>query len=182
MYENNEFSLYKIHSELGKVDSDALIIPVLSSIMDTLAFKRCLQSNEIHTVYHAAAYKHVPIVEHNLSEGVKNNVFGTLIVAEASLKACVENFVFISTDKAVRPTNIMGASKRLSELCLQGIYHHMYIYNPDVLGSGYPEEETMEFKKGTKLDYHKHIRSHIDYICPRSGRTAHIPKSLECYE
>ncbi len=119
LYENNEFSLYKIHSELGKVDSDALIIPVLSSIMDTLAFKRCLQSNEIHTVYHAAAYKHVPIVEMNPIPAIRNNILGTYSCVIASIEMRLETFILISSDKAVRPTNIMGATKRFSELILQ---------------------------------------------------------------
>ena len=75
----------------------------------------------VDTVYHAAAYKHVPLVEHNVIEGVRNNVFGTWYCAEAAIKANVETFVLISTDKAVRPTNVMGASKRMAELVLQGL-------------------------------------------------------------
>jgi FlaA1/EpsC-like NDP-sugar epimerase len=78
----------------------------------------------VHTVYHAAAYKHVPLVEYNVVEGVRNNVFGTWYTAEAAIKAGVETFVLISTDKAVRPTNVMGASKRLAELVLQGLAQH----------------------------------------------------------
>ena len=79
---------------------------------------------KVDTVYHTAAYKHVPLVEENICEGVKNNVFGTLAVAKASVIKKVSNLVLISSDKAVRPTNIMGASKRLSELCLQGIHNY----------------------------------------------------------
>ena len=82
-----------------------------------------LQQFKVDTVYHAAAYKHVPLVEENICEGVKNNVFGTLAVAKASIVAKIDNLVLISSDKAVRPTNIMGVSKRLSEICMQGIYH-----------------------------------------------------------
>ena len=77
-------------------------------------------------IYHAAAYKHVPLVEHNLSEGIKNNVLGTLVVAQWAISNKVENFVLISTDKAVRPTNIMGASKRLAEMVLQGLAAENY--------------------------------------------------------
>jgi FlaA1/EpsC-like NDP-sugar epimerase len=78
----------------------------------------------VDTVYHAAAYKHVPLVEENICEGVKNNVFSTLAITQAVVSRKVSNLVFISSDKAVRSTNIMGASKRLSELCVQGIYFH----------------------------------------------------------
>lgn len=80
-----------------------------------------MQSFRIQTVYHAAAYKHVPLVEFNIIEGVRNNVFGTLYAAQAAIEADVETFVLISTDKAVRPTNTMGASKRLAELVLQAL-------------------------------------------------------------
>ena len=74
-----------------------------------------------YTLYHAAAYKHVPLVEHNLSEGLKNNVLGTLVTAQVAIDHKVKNFVLISTDKAVRPTNVMGASKRLAEMVLQAL-------------------------------------------------------------
>ena len=77
---------------------------------------------KVDTVYHAAAYKHVPLVEENICEGIKNNVFGTLSVAMASVNKNVSSLVLISSDKAVRPTNVMGASKRLSELCMQAMY------------------------------------------------------------
>jgi FlaA1/EpsC-like NDP-sugar epimerase len=79
---------------------------------------------KVDTVYHVAAYKHVPLVEENISESIKNNVYATLAISKAVLSQSVENFVFISSDKAVRPTNIMGASKRLAELCVQGLYHN----------------------------------------------------------
>ena len=78
---------------------------------------------KVNTVYHAAAYKHVPLVEENICESVKNNVFGTLTTANNALKYNVSNFVLISSDKAVRATNIMGASKRLAEICIQALYH-----------------------------------------------------------
>ena len=82
-----------------------------------------MQFYQVETVYHAAAYKHVPLVEDNIVEGIRNNVFGTWCVAEAAIKSGVKNFTLISTDKAVRPTNVMGASKRLAELVLQALAH-----------------------------------------------------------
>ena len=122
--DSNEYSLYKILNELNALNKNQYvqIIPLLSSIQDKKNINVIFETWRPNTVYHAAAYKHVPIVEHNLAEGLKNNVFGTLIIAKASLQTKVKNFVFISTDKAVRPTNIMGASKRLGELCLQSLY------------------------------------------------------------
>ena len=122
--DSNEYSLYKLQNELNILNNseEIEIIPIICSIQDekniNLIFKTWLPE----TVYHAAAYKHVPIVEYNIAEGLKNNVYGTLNLARASLKTKVKNFVFISTDKAVRPTNIMGASKRMGELCLQALY------------------------------------------------------------
>jgi len=122
--DSNEYSLYKILSELNILnnDEDVSLVPLLCSIQDRKKINSIFKTWRPNTVYHAAAYKHVPIVEYNLSEGLKNNVFGTLILARASLETKVKNFVFISTDKAVRPTNVMGASKRLGELCLQALF------------------------------------------------------------
>ena len=124
LLESNEYSLYSILNELETTNSDksVSIIPLLASIQDSKNIDLILNTWRPNTVYHAAAYKHVPIVEHNLVEGIKNNVMGTLSIAKASILYKVSDFVFISTDKAVRPTNIMGATKRLGELCLQALY------------------------------------------------------------
>ncbi len=124
LLDSNEFALYSILDELNLSNSknSVELIPLLTSVQDEVKIKTILKTWRPNTVYHAAAYKHVPIVEHNLSEGVKNNVFGTLLMAKASLEMGIEDFVFISTDKAVRPTNIMGATKRLGEICLQALF------------------------------------------------------------
>jgi len=119
LYENNEFSLYKTHLELGNGDNEITIIPVLCSIVDSLAFKKVLQSYKIHTVYHAAAYKHVPLVELNPIASIENNILGTYCCVKGAMEVSVETFVLVSSDKAVRPSNIMGATKRFSELILQ---------------------------------------------------------------
>ena len=126
LLDSNEFSLYSILNELENLqkDKDLEIIPILASIQDKKKIIILLNKWKPETIYHAAAYKHVPIVEQNIVEGLKNNVFGTLVIAEASLKSKVDNFVFISTDKAVRPTSVMGASKRLGEMILQALYHN----------------------------------------------------------
>ena len=121
LVEQSEFALYDIHQELESKKTDIPLIPLLASVQDGDRINEILSTWHPHTVYHAAAYKHVPLVEHNLSEGLKNNVLGTLVTASASITYKVENFVLISTDKAVRPTNIMGASKRLSEMVLQAL-------------------------------------------------------------
>ena len=121
LVEQNEFALYNIHQELERKKIDAHIIPLLASVRERDHVDKIISTWHPDTLYHAAAYKHVPLVEHNLSEGVKNNVLGTLFTAQAAIKYKVENFVLVSTDKAVRPTNIMGASKRLSEMILQAL-------------------------------------------------------------
>lgn len=145
-----EFALYQIHQELqasvmyndnkggkhvgGVVGSGEsflratelqhsviVIIPLLASVCDSGRMNKIMETWRPDTVYHAAAYKHVPMVEHNPAEGVRNNIFGTWVCAEAAMRNSVRNFVLISTDKAVRPTNIMGATKRLAEMVLQAL-------------------------------------------------------------
>lgn len=127
LYELSEFALYTIHQELiAKVASKDIyqgieVIAVIGNVTNEGNLTRVLKRYQIQTVYHAAAYKHVPIVEHNPFEGVINNSKGTYHCARAAIEAKVETFVLISTDKAVRPTNVMGATKRLAELVCQGL-------------------------------------------------------------
>ena len=122
LYEINEFSLYNVEQEFEKIEMPRVeILPVLGSVRDRKRFQNVVKHFSVQTIYHAAAYKHVPLVEYNNSEGVLNNTFGTLIAAEVALAEKVETFVLISTDKAVRPTNTMGASKRIAELVLQAL-------------------------------------------------------------
>ena len=123
LLELNEFVLYNIYEELYSKYKHIKIVPLLVNIQDQSKLEMIFETFKVDTVYHAAAYKHVPLVEENICEGVKNNVFGTLAIAKASKNKNVSNMVLISSDKAVRPTNIMGASKRLAELCVQGISH-----------------------------------------------------------
>ena len=122
LLELNEYALYNIYEHLIKINTSLEIIPLLSNIQEQSNFEKILKTFKVDTIYHTAAYKHVPLVESNICEGVKNNVFGTLRVAKASINQNVKNLVLISSDKAVRPTNIMGASKRFAELCMQGLY------------------------------------------------------------
>jgi FlaA1/EpsC-like NDP-sugar epimerase len=124
LLELNEFALYKIYEELKIQDKNLKIIPLLVNVQDQTKVNEIFKTFKADTVYHAAAYKHVPLVEENISESIKNNVFATLAVTKAALSHSVENFVLISSDKAVRPTNIMGVSKRLAELCVQGLYQN----------------------------------------------------------
>jgi len=124
LLELNEFALYKMYEELTIANENLKIIPLLVNVQDQIKVNEIFKTFKVDTIYHAAAYKHVPLVEENISESVKNNVFATLAVAKATLSQSVENFVLISSDKAVRPTNIMGASKRLAELCVQGLYQN----------------------------------------------------------
>jgi FlaA1/EpsC-like NDP-sugar epimerase len=116
-----EFALYSIHQELEKDNQSTEIIPLLANVRDNYRIGEIFSTWHPQTVYHAAAYKHVPLVEHNPAEGIKNNVLGTLTVAQQALAHGINDFVLISTDKAVRPTNIMGASKRLAEMVLQAL-------------------------------------------------------------
>ena len=124
LLELNEFALYKIYEELKIINENLKIIPLLVNVQDQTKINEIFKTFKVDTVYHAAAFKHVPLVEENISESIKNNVFATLAVTKAVLSQSVENFVLISSDKAVRPTSIMGASKRLSELCVQGLYQN----------------------------------------------------------
>ena len=124
LLELNEFALYKISEELKKLTPNIKIIPLLINIQNSSRVNEVFKTFKVDTVYHSAAYKHVPLVEENICESVKNNVFGTLLIAEIAMKYEVTNFVLISSDKAVRSTNIMGASKRLSEICVQSLYYN----------------------------------------------------------
>ncbi|SFH99484.1 NDP-sugar epimerase, includes UDP-GlcNAc-inverting 4,6-dehydratase FlaA1 and capsular polysaccharide biosynthesis protein EpsC [Collimonas sp. OK307] len=123
LLEMSEFGLYAIEQELAELQRSLglkiELLPFLSSVLETEKCTRIMRTFGVETVYHAAAYKHVPLVEHNPIEGIRNNVFGTLSVAKAAMAAGVKSFVLISTDKAVRPTNVMGSTKRFAELILQ---------------------------------------------------------------
>ncbi|MFZ1640689.1 MAG: nucleoside-diphosphate sugar epimerase/dehydratase [Candidatus Contendobacter sp.] len=140
LFERSEYALYAIEQELdamranmdhshpltpdsspAKGEGSIELIPLLGSVVHRRRLQAAMEQFQVEIVYHAAAYKHVPIVEHNPIEGVQNNVFGTWRAAEAALAAGVETFVLVSTDKAVRPTNVMGVTKRLAELILQGL-------------------------------------------------------------
>jgi FlaA1/EpsC-like NDP-sugar epimerase len=123
LFEQNEFALYAIEKELEQqVDNDNIaILPVLGSVTNAERVEKVCNTFGVHTIYHAAAYKHVPMVEKNPAEAVWNNIIGTLHTAQAAIHTGVETFVLISTDKAVRPTNTMGATKRFAELILQAL-------------------------------------------------------------
>ena len=131
LVEINEYALYKIHQELEEIKKrgrhnlkKVQIIPILSSIQNEGRMRLVIKTYMPNTIYHAAAYKHVPLVEENICEGVRNNVLGTLNIAKIAIEQKVSNFVLISSDKAVYPTNVMGASKRLAEITLQALYEH----------------------------------------------------------
>ena len=121
LYELNEFVLYSIEKELQSLGVSVPIIAVLGNVLNQSRLELVCNRFKVNTIYHAAAYKHVPMVEKNTSEGIRNNIFGTLSCAKAAINSNVDTFVLISTDKAVRPTNTMGASKRFAELVLQGL-------------------------------------------------------------
>jgi FlaA1/EpsC-like NDP-sugar epimerase len=124
LVEQSEFALYAIHHELELALADMgaaqiQLLPLLASVRDSARMGEILSTWQPQTVYHAAAYKHVPLVEHNPAEGIKNNVWGTWVMAEQAAMHGVADFVLVSTDKAVRPTNVMGTSKRVAEMVLQ---------------------------------------------------------------
>jgi FlaA1/EpsC-like NDP-sugar epimerase len=123
LFEISEIALYNIENELRDAARriDCELVPLLGSVHHRDRVREVLETFKINTIYHAAAYKHVPIVEHNLLEGVHNNILGTLHTARAAVDAEVDNFVLISTDKAVSPTNVMGATKRFAEMILQAL-------------------------------------------------------------
>ena len=129
LVELNEYALYLINSELQKSNGFASIqekieiIPIIASVQDKNRISEIFKEYKPSCIFHAAAYKHVPLVEQNIIEGVKNNVFGTLNTALVAIDQNIEHFVFISSDKAVYPTNVMGATKRLSEICLQSLFN-----------------------------------------------------------
>lgn len=129
LFDHGEFNLYSILTELeqraARQTVPVRLLPILGSIRHQDKLVDVMKTWGVDTVYHAAAYKHVPMVEHNIAEGVLNNVIGTLNTAQAALQAGVSNFVLISTDKAVRPTNVMGSTKRLAELTLQALSHEI---------------------------------------------------------
>ena len=125
LLEQNEFALYSIEQELRqtpRVGKEFRLFPILGSVCDRKRIERVCARFQVETIYHAAAYKHVPLVEYNPFEALRNNVFGTMNAALAAVDAGVDTFVLISTDKAVRPTNVMGATKRIAELVLQALH------------------------------------------------------------
>lgn len=118
LFETNEYALYRIEMQLHELYPDLNVAAVLGSVLDEDRLGNTLKRFQVESVYHAAAYKHVPLVEQNPVEGVRNNAMGTFSAARASVRHGVTNFLFVSTDKAVRPCNVMGASKRLAELAV----------------------------------------------------------------
>lgn len=121
----SEAFLYVVNQEMGELqkefETNIPVIPLIGNVQNGMLMTRIFQTHQVQTIYHAAAYKHVPMVENNVIAGITNNVLGTYEIAQAAVFCNVETFVLISTDKAVRPTNVMGATKRLAELILQGL-------------------------------------------------------------
>tara|TARA_B100001750_G_scaffold50080_1_gene37964 strand:+ start:5307 stop:7187 length:1881 start_codon:yes stop_codon:yes gene_type:complete len=120
LYEISEYSLYSVDMELTAYSNEIEIISLLGDVEDTEFLDKVIKDNDIHTIYHTAAYKHVPLIEHNIISAVKCNILGTLSCLNAAIQNNVNSFVYISTDKAVRPTSIMGATKRFAEILIQG--------------------------------------------------------------
>ena len=125
LFEISEFALYSIEQELSELakhlEPNIRIVPILGSVQNAKRLNAAITAFQVETIYHAAAYKHVPLVEENVVEGIRNNVFGTLTVAKLASENNVSDFILISTDKAVRPTSVMGATKRIAELICQAL-------------------------------------------------------------
>ncbi len=154
LYEHSEFNLYQIHAELEQrvrhEQLDVQVLPILGSIRNRKRLLEVMRTWRVNTLYHAAAYKHVPMVEHNTTEGILNNVMGTLYTAQAALVAGVQNFVLISTDKAVRPTNVMGSSKRLAEMVLQALSREQRV---QLYGTDYGTEPVVNRTRFTMVRF-----------------------------
>ena len=134
MLDNSENNLYQINLEAEKIsDSNIELIPILGNACDSFFIESILKQHKVDIVYHAAAYKHVPLVEANPIQGIENNVFSTMSICRASRKAKIKKFILVSTDKSVRPTNIMGASKRLAELIVLANAEEVNLENLDNL-------------------------------------------------
>ncbi|MBJ2204464.1 polysaccharide biosynthesis protein [Pseudomonas carnis] len=171
LFEHSEYNLYSIMSELeARVLRDSLgvkLLPILGSIRHQDKLVDVMKTWHVNTVYHAAAYKHVPMVEHNISEGFLNNVIGTLNTAQAAIVSQVANFVLISTDKAVRPTNVMGSTKRLAEMTLQALSRELEpaLFNDAVPTLNYTRFTMVRFgnvlgSSGSVIPlFHKQIKS-----------------------
>jgi len=146
LYERNEFALYNIDRELSEIGMSYVeILPMLGSVNNKMRLSHLMQRFDVHTIYHAAAYKHVPMVEFNNDEGVSNNIFGTLNCAQTAIDNGVETFVLISTDKAVRPTNTMGATKRFAELVLQALTLNQ-VDSQSLIGKNHQEGSEKDIK------------------------------------
>jgi len=137
MLDHSEFALYKIEEELKNLiqpiaEDQPLLIGILASVQNQIKLQKIISKYQPHIIFHAAAYKHVPIVEKNPEEGLLNNTYGTYNIAKIAQDLKIKNFVLISTDKAVRPTNIMGASKRLAEMIIQALSHDTAMKNETI--------------------------------------------------
>ena len=145
VFDHSEYNLYRIEQEIKQLKEhfglSLNLVAVLGSVNDPRRLLDVINAYKVDTIYHAAAYKHVPIVEHNISQGVRNNIMGTLYAAQAAMVGKVANFVLISTDKAVRPTNVMGATKRFAEQTLQAFskQQKVNLMHPELFGSQQPQ-------------------------------------------
>ncbi len=176
LYEISEYALYQIEQELSataqRLGIKTRVVPAMGSVRDSRRLETIIKTFGVQTIYHAAAYKHVPLVEENVIEGIQNNVFGTAAIVTAAAKLNVENFILISTDKAVRPTNIMGATKRIAELICQaqktpGTVYSMVRFG-NVLGSSGSviPRFTAQIKSGGPVTVtHKDITRYFMTIC-----------------